>query len=594
MDNNHIYEPLKAYKIELKPKHEENVNNFFNELVEKSSVDIGANKVTIKNLNKEKKLLDNVKKSINRFNGLSIILIVVAVILIILFLFQITDDSFVFDTKSTLLVIGEVIVAIGLLVLVLIPIKKKLKVLKENKEELKKIVARLTEEATQQMTPLNSLFTEGMALSLFKKTLPLINFDNYFNSGRLDYLISKFGLNDVPDLDRSTLYVKSGDINGNPFYIANDLVHHMGTKTYSGSIVISWTTYTTVNGKRVAQTRTQTLTAYVDKPHPYYNEQSYLVYGNEAAPDLIFSREDSNAEHMDQKQIDRHVNKEEKRLKRAQRKATKKGGSFTTLAHSEFEVLFGATNRNNEVQFRLLFTPLAQKQLLELMKDKTIGYGDNFDFKKHKKINIVYPEHLKMIDLDVRPSYFYNIDFEVIKSKFIKYNNDYFKSIYFAFAPILSIPLYQQHKPHEYIYKDLYDSYASFYEHEAVINRLGEAKFSHPDSNTRNILKTKNIKSANNTDQVEVTAYGYEIKPRVDYVTKLGGDGRVHTIPVHWEEFIPVSQSTTVDINVIEDEKLETYRDHLDKFIKRIKDGKDITSEDVIKINRFITYIYKK
>ena len=201
---------------------------------------------------------------------------------------------------------------------------------------------------------------------------------------RLDYLVSKFGLNDVPSLNRSTLFVKSGDLNGNPFYIANDLVHEMGTKTYTGSITISYTVYTTVNGKRTASRRTQVLTASVTKPYPYYSEQSYLVYGNEAAPDLIFQREDSDAEHLDQKQIDRLVKRETKRLKRKQRKATKKGGSFTQLGHSEFEVLFGATNRNNEVQFRLLFTPLAQKQLLDLMKDKTIGYGDNFDF-----INII-------------------------------------------------------------------------------------------------------------------------------------------------------------------------------------------------------------
>ena len=65
------------------------------------------------------------------------------------------------------------------------------------------------------------------------------------------------------------------------------------------------------------------------------------------------------------------------------------------MGNSEFEVLFGATNRNNEVQFRLLFTPLAQKQLLGLMKDKEIAFGDDFNFIKRNKINIIIPDHLK-------------------------------------------------------------------------------------------------------------------------------------------------------------------------------------------------------
>lgn len=594
MDKEHIYEPLKTYKNVLAPKHEENVNAYFNELVEASGVDISANKSTIKKLRKADSQFKDIKKTIANFNLLKVFMIVVAIILFIMPFIHYNSATFEFSGLNILIVILEILVGGLLLFLVFSKVSPKIKKLKADKAILRDEITKLTEEARIQMEPLNNLFTEGMALELFKKTLPLINFDSYFNSARLDYLVSKFGLNDVPSLNRSTLFVKSGELSGNPFYIANDLVHEMGTKTYTGSITISWTVYTTVNGKRVASTRTQVLTASVTKPYPYYSEQSYLVYGNEAAPDLIFQREDSDAEHLDQKQIDRLVKRETKRLKRKQRKATKKGGSFTQLGHSEFEVLFGATNRNNEVQFRLLFTPLAQKQLLDLMKDKTIGYGDNFDFDKYGKINIIYPEHLNMIDLDVKPSYFYNIDFEIIKEKFLSYNKNYFKSIYFAFAPILSIPLYQQHKPHEYIYKDLYDSYASFYEHESILNKLGEDKFKHPNSQTKNILKAKTIKSGNNTDKVLVTAYGYETKQHVDFIPKLGGDGRMHTVPVHWTEYIPVSETTTVDINVIEEEKNLNYRDHLESFVKRLKSGTDVKEEDLIIINRFITYINKK
>src|SRR5690554_5189072 len=594
MDKEHIYEPLKTYKNVLAPKHEENVNAYFNELVEKSGVDIGANKSTIKKLRKADSQFRDIKKTIANFNLLKIFMIVVAIILFIMPFIHYNSTTFEFRGLNILIVLLEVIVGGLLLFFVFSKVSPKIKTLKANKAVLREEIIKLTEEARIQMAPLNKLFSEGMALELFKKTLPLINFDSYFNSARLDYLVSKLGLNDVTSLNRSTLYVKSGDLNGNPFYIANDLVHELGTKTYTGSITISYTVYTTVNGKRTASRRTQVLTASVTKPYPYYTEQSYLVYGNEAAPDLIFQREDSDAENMEQKAIDRMVKRETKRLRRKQRKATKKGDTFTTLGHSEFEVLFGATNRNNEVQFRLLFTPLAQKQLLDLMKDKTIGYGDNFDFTKYKKINFVYPEHLDLIKLNVHPSYFHDIDFEKIKKRFIDYNNEYFKAVYFAFAPILSIPLYQQNKPHEYIYGDLYDGYVSFYEHESVVNTLGEERFKHKDSNTRNILKASLVKSGNNFDHVNVTAYGYKTEPRVDYVPRVGGDGRTHLVPVHWTEYIPVTETTKVDINVVNEEKNMTYRDHFENYIKKLKDDKDIDKKDLILLNKFFARVYKK
>ena len=68
----------------------------------------------------------------------------------------------------------------------------------------------------------------------------------------------------------------------------------------------------------------------------------------------------------------------------------------------------------------------------------------------------------------------------------------------------------------------------------------------------------------------------------------------MHTVPVHWTEYIPVSETTTVDINVIEEEKNLNYRDHLESFVKRLKSGNDVKEEDLIIINRFITYINKK
>ena len=267
----------------------------------------------------------------------------------------------------------------------------------------------------------------------------------------MDYLVGKFGFEASRDNNRSTIYVQSGDINGNPFFICCDRTHELGTKTYTGSRTIHWITTHSTGGKTSVRHHSQTLTASVEKPCPYYKKQAYLVYGNEAAPDLVFSRQDSDAEHMAQKEIDKQVSKKIKKLNKRAERNTARGDSFTVLGNSEFEVLFGAVDRNNEVQFRLLFTPLAQKQLLELMKEKEAGFGDDFGFVKRKMINYLYPKHLEDIKLSVTSEYFQGYDIDAVKSKFISYNNEYFRHVYFALAPILAIPLYQQQKPREYI-----------------------------------------------------------------------------------------------------------------------------------------------
>ncbi len=593
MQDNTIYEPLSSFKNIYKDKHHNNTMKYFDDLVQKSNINIEANKETVKtinNLKNEKNVLDKKLNSHKSLKTFLIVIIAISIFMSIISVVNMTSNK----TLYTLLLILGILLSIGMFLLLFLRLNPKIKLLQKEISELDLKIEQNIKIAFEQVKPLNSSFFEGMSEILFSKTLPIFNMDPVFDSKRLDYLVNKFELYNEIDVDRSTLYIKSGDINGNPFYIANDLVHTLGTKTYTGSITITYVTYTTVNGKRTAQTNTQVLTASLEKPCPYYNEESYIIYGNEAAPNLSFSRVDSDAEHLSQKQIDKLVRKDMKSLVKKSQKSITKGGSYTTMAHDEFEVLWGATDRDNEVEFRLLFTPLAIKQLLELMKEKEIGYGDNFDFVKSKMINGVFPEHLKGFDLSGNPAIFYHYDYEEIKERFINYNNIYFKNVYFAFSPLLSIPLYQQQKPREYIYKDLYDSYVSFYEHEKVANKMNINDFKHPLSNTRNILKTSVVKSGEYVDTIKVTAYGYQTENKVDYISKLGRDGRVHQIPVHWVLYTPVSEETNIKVNVIDDKKEETYRDKFMKRIEKLKTGENLDPADLYLFRRFIVEVIKK
>src|SRR5574344_469560 len=137
-------------------------------------------------------------------------------------------------------------------------------------------------------------------------------------------------------------------------------------------------------------------------------------------------------------------------------------------------------------------------------------------------LNKVEPNHFYGMDFSCDPNNF--TDYEINKSRqlFNDYNNRYFKSLFFGFVPLLCIPLYQMHKPHEFIYKDTYDYNVSFWEDESMANYMGDENFKHPDSVTNNILKTQVVSSHPGTDLVSVTAYGYQGINRVDYVAVRG------------------------------------------------------------------------
>jgi hypothetical protein len=590
----YIYEPLSQFKNVFKDKHRDNIEEYFNKLVEKSQVDINANKETVKQIRKLELNINNLRKRISKFGFLLVMLIflIVASITAIIIVINNFVQGYV-DLTNIIIGVAAVILIGLLLYLIIKKVNPKIKELKSSKDLLQQKLDDNINSAWKQMNPLNELFKGGMSVELFQKTVPLIEFDEMFNRKRLDYFIKRYGLDVDNDINASTLFVTSGEISGNPFFITQDLVHELGTETYTGSITISWTTTSTVNGKNVRMTHHQTLTASVNKPCPYYYENKYLVYGNDAAPDLSFKREETDTEDLNEKQIERKVNKTIKVLNRKAEKSMTVGNNYTVLGNSEFEVLFGATNRDHEVQFRLLFTPLAQKELLAIMKEKQYGFGDEFNFQKEKKINYIYPKHLQGFNINIKPDYYYSYDLDVIRKKFNEYNTDYFRHIYFAFAPLLAIPLYQQQKPQEYIYKDLYDSYVSFYEHEKVVNQMNANEFIHPLSRTKNILKTKILESTNNCDIIKVTSYGYTTREKVDYISRFGGDGRSHIIPVRWIEYIPVSKDTDVAINYIEEEKKETYADKARKFFDDLK-NKEIKDDDIFKVGSFIAYIMNK
>lgn len=510
---NELLEPELLYKNELKDKHHENVVKYFDDLTKKSGVDIEQNKETCANYYKESAYLEALNKKDRNLR-----------LLLALFI-----------------VLCFVIVGIFLIIFVYRPKRKALDEQLKNQNE---IVEKLLTEAKMQMAPLNALFESSIPSKIMETTTPLIDMDRIFDVKKYEMLREKYGMWDNSDKDSSTLDLQSGNILGNPFVIFKDLCKNMVMQTYEGHLTIS---YTVGSGNNKTY-MTETLTARVQKPKPVYSTETYLLYGNEAAMNLKFSRERSNINQMDEKEIEKYVRRHEKDLQKYAEKAGKKGGNYTPLGNSEFELFFGGLDRNNEVEYRLLFTPLAQKSMLDLLKSK-VGYGDDFRFVKDGGLNLITSIHSQGDVLFANQRTFVGFDFEKIRDNFYAFNDNYFKCLFFDFAPLLCIPLYQQHKAHEYIYKNNVGSNFNCFEHEVVANKYDISRFLPKNAKTETILKTSLVSKEKECDIVNVCAHSFRTEKRIEYVSKLGGDGKSHLVPVEWIEYIPVTREEQITIS---------------------------------------------
>ena len=551
-----LLEPELLYKRELKDKHDSNVRALFDELVTKSGVDIEENQILCKKIYTKQAEAKKIEGKLNTSRGWKaffIVLLIFGAFLSLISIFAFMMANIVLGI--ILLLVGLSMLVGGILLLVLVA-SKKTKLFSELLDKLNEEIRKMISEASAQMAPLNALFDEEMPSKLLQKTTPLIVMDRIFDNKKLEFLTENYGYTYRDKDNCSKVAIQSGSILGNPFAFFKELEMNIVDYTYEGTLVISWTTtISTKEGLRTV-THTQTLRAHVTKPRPMYSLDTYLMYANDAAPNLTFSRRPSNINSLNEKELEKYVRKHEKDLSKLAEKEMGKGGNYTPLGNPEFELFFGGLNRNNEVEYRLLFTPLAQKSMLALMKSD-VGYGDDFTLVKNHKINFLTSSHSQGDALFVDVSYFYDFDYEKIKEKFIDYNNEYFKAIFFDLAPLLSIPLYQQHKAREYIYKGTIPSKFSDLEHEQIANRFDINSLVDPETATKAILKTDFVRRNGEGDLVKVTAHSFKEIKHLDLIPTLGGDGRMHGVPVTWYEYIPLEKETLINVDEIGGSKAE-------------------------------------
>lgn len=513
-----VYEPLEQYERIFKEKFKEISSDTFKELADAANVNIEENKKICSEINELEFQIKNLAKKLKSKRILCTILWIITILSFFL----------------TFTLIPIIVIAILCGIILFTKIHPKIKELKNGEKELEHKKDAKKDIAWEQMHPLNKLYDWDILTRIMTKTIPRLEFDPYVTTQRISELKKNYEWDDYDNENRSILCSHSGSINGNPFIICRTRSMIWGEKTYYGSKTIHWTTREhDANGKMIIRHHSQTLRAEYSAPYPKYYEGTRLIYGNSAAPDLTFSREKSNLATREGSLRYKYTHLKQKR------KSNNMRNDYVMLNNDKFEVAFDTSNRNNEQQYRLLFTPLAQQNILKILQDKEIGYGDDFDFYKKRKINTIISDHIQSIDLEMNPNIYKDYCFESAKYNFMRINAEYFRAIYFCFAPLLSIPLYQQTRPHNAIYhKENLKS--SFWEHEVWANYWGDDNFKDKRCVTKCILKTSQQLLNDTSSKIQVDAYGYRNVRHIARIPKLGGDGRWHNVSVEWYEYCPV------------------------------------------------------
>ena len=600
-----LLEPLKYYKTEVAKNFLDKLTDNFENLLRKSGIDIEANKKSVRDYNEISKVKVKYEKKLKWAERFYILFFYIFIFLIIYEIGIIRTIKNLYDLNKNIQdpILRALLIGIGAVVLGILNfkyIRGKKKQLNKSIKEIETELVLKKEECYSQVNPLLSLFESNTANKIVTEIIPTLVLDKNFKIERYADLVENFEMPTKLQNNFSTKDIISGEILGNPFIIIKSLCNRVIDQKYTGSLTVSWEeTYRDSNGERKTRTVSQTLHASIIKPKQIFEDKIDLIYGNDAAEHLHFSREPKFIHEFSEKKLAKYVKKSEKELKKKTENAIKTGQTFLEMGNSEFDVLFGALNRDNEVEFRVLFTPIAQRNILEVLKDK--DFGDDFAFRKINKLNNVSNQNDWILNID--KSYYEDFSYEIIKEKYYDINKRYLNNFYRLFLPILAIPVYHQHKAQKYIYQEKYNYNYNPYTSEAAANLLGAELFSHEESNTPSILKTKTLRVEGDADLIEVISQSYKAVERTEYVPMRAGDGRVYNVPVNWIDYVPLAAKGRMELKKLDIEENEFEKSLDQEFYKSTENKRYIyknnifamfTSKEELDCNKILKNIIKK
>lgn len=539
------YEPLANYSEFYENEHARNVANHYEKIIRKSAIDVELNKKTVASI---EVLLGRIKHITSKKKQRSLFVLIL--------LLPLTLGALYFGVNRSLYYCGVAISCSGFLLYLY------MKYSGRATSQIAEIDAALKEKyrlAWEQMAPLNRLFSREDALLLVQKTFPNIEFDKFVSNERLKHFYEVYDCELNLDKNQSAISAYAASLNGNSILIYRIIEHWMGACSYDGSLNIKWFEYSNDSeGRPVRFERQQTLHASITKSFPEYRHRTLIMFGSNASPDLSFSRSPVHSVKSDDSGVVRFF--KNKRHDAFIKNAKKISGErrFALMANHEFDAKFAASNRDNESQFRVLFTPLAQQEVLKIINDFQIGFGDNFHYVKNRMLNTIESEHLAALNISPSPEIFHSYDLTKSQFEFNQFHKYYFKSIYFALAPILAIPIFRTHLPIREFFSSNEKLTPSSVEHESIANEFDAALLRPLDCDTSIIIKTNSKKIKNNIQLIDLISTGYRKSSAVSHVSVRGGDGEFHSVPINYIEYIEVSKHSVMLIQDVFDSSVCT------------------------------------
>lgn len=434
MKDDRLLEPIKYYNEYIKSELENKLEDEFENLVQTSGVDKEKNNKEIEeylyNHNKAESASKS-KKTQKRW-----LMFLTIAYFLILILSQNDSSSFYQNTSFC----GFITILYIILVVILFI---KMSNNKDKNDEHSADASAALDRAKEGMECLFDLFSEEKYIEIFESVLPSLkiykvipkSFEKYLSQisthpyDDFDYYYHVKGNEDSSSL--SSLY---GTIEGKPFLFFQNKLFEMGEKTYTGSNTLPYTeSYRDSDGHWHTETYYETISASLTMPYPMYDSHFGTLFFTDTAPNLDFDRVPFKSNNG----IDGYVYSAVKKLNKKEKKE-----GITYLADKEFEALFNALERNNDIEFRMMFTPYVIKNMKELIRSQE-GPGNNFEYFKRGKMSNVNYKDAKVYADHIIPSYndVLNYSLKDTRKAFIEKGLSFFDSLYFTLAPILTIKL---------------------------------------------------------------------------------------------------------------------------------------------------------
>lgn len=555
MKDENLLEPIKYYES-LKDKLTDALIASFNELSEKTNTDQALNEKYVKAYKANAELSKNTK---SKSKAQTVVFIILTVVFIIAIVYIVKTNEVVTAFKLTFEKINLILPLSILYLIISILFVKRISSFDSKSGEYEEKADEAYSNALLTMERLSQSFDESVYLRIVEDILPSLkfypvipdSFDSYLKKistleGKNDNLIDAkeqyyFIVKDDNESALSSLF---GTIEGKPFIFSRKLTFKMGERTYSGSRTFPYTEYYyDSEGNRKSRTEHETLYAHHTEPYPEYSIRSDIFYFTPNAPNLSFDRRPFDSGSRD---VNSYITKNTRHLKKLEKESIKNGDGSLYLLDREFEALFNVKERNNDVEFRMMYTPYVIKNTKELIKSN-IGFGNDFSIYKRGVMNAVTTDKIVYYENDMYPSESYVVDysFKDTKARFIEGGVTFLRSIYFTLAPLFVVRLNSDGESIEIPpfssssdfvkdnYKDEADAESLVYENMSYVTPR------YASSNV--IAKASYYNTVDGVTIFTIVSYSFSSKTYTDYIYTVGW----HTsgdVPVRYEVYSPISE----------------------------------------------------